>query len=308
MLGCSSFITNLILKPLTWQEPQQKVNRINGRAMTRSQLTLRSCKWISISSRNAAIFNRHADKDDFSDLYKKISYYCEKVMLNDMSESVKSRKVRFLEQIIESLNAFEKNNIPERCPDHSVLHEDDIDSDMELKEIIFLFHEIRFKRTCLSLDKRFLNELSKILKSKKCIEVYAGNGWLSDELRKNGINIRSSDLFTYPDEYYNFKRNVESKSAPEAAVDFIINLSNKDCGCILLAFPEGIKTELMIVFKCMQANPNCSIIAIGLDETEWSVDSWKFSNRLISQDMTEVLKYSPSRAMERVVLYSMVST
>ena len=296
MLGRLNLISHRFFNPLNWQEPQSEVNKINGRALTRNQLSLRDCKWKSIHSREVELYKSFDDESSFSELYETVSRYCEKLIQTEAGES---HIIEVLENIIDSLRAFEENDIPEKCPDFSHLQSDEKDDDFI--KIVKLFACIRRHRTCLSLDKTFVRKMAKFLKDKKCIEIYAGNGWLSDELKKQGINIEASDDFS-SSEYCWHVRDVTKKGALSAVKEFLKSLAQNEKGCILLAFPIFYPIYMKLIFDELTLHTNCSIIAVNMNERP--IRQWCLTQYLNCENMTNTLRYSPSNFGEQVMCYS----
>ncbi len=243
-----------------------------------------------------------SDLETFFNLHKAIEHYSTTLMDSPQSED-KRNKHNFLINIINCAESYRKKEIPEIFPDFSIL------SDEELKHpnIIYItdqFISICEKRSCVSLDKKFLGKLSLFLKDTKCIEIYSGNGWLTDELKKKSVEIIATDNYSFPKNHLPFVRMVTNQDAAEAVEQFVSQLSENDRGHILACHPSGKRHVLRDVFRHIINHSNCAIIAIGVHEQHWNFASWNLPDTLIKRDITKELEYTPFLAKERVVMYS----
>ena len=249
------------------------------------------------------------DRNLFKILYNNLSRYKERLSFSEHDPLIQS-KISCCEVITECLQSYEKNNVPAAYPDFSCFTEEELKTG-EVFEITSLFIHISRLRSCAALDKVFLDKLSNFLGNSQSIEVYAGNGWLTNELKKRSVNIEASDNFelfevdNFPD---NFIRDVSRLDAKEAAKRFIADLPEDEKGYIVISFPAGVYGQLIGVFEHACHHPGCSIIAIGLDENNWCFESWWLPNSLTRKDITDHLKYTPTPLKERVILYSFSSS
>ncbi len=265
------------------------------------------CKTIkeALSSKGDSLLDTFSDKVHFELLYKEVSSYKEKLLAGEESKS-KAEDLHLCVSVINCLHAYERGEIPAKFPDFSAIPEPSKCGD-ELLRIKTLFFLISSVRSCISLDEKFVNELSSFIHSGKAIEIYAGNGWLTHELNKRSVKIEASDRYVMTDRYgikREYGKCVSERNAEDAASDFVDVLSGDDRGFIIVGFPEGMIIDLMNVFRTISKHPNCSIIAIGLIEKEWDYQDWDVSSSLVKTDITEFLKYTPSTVGERVVIYS----
>ena len=162
-------------------------------------------------------------------------------------------------------------------------------------------------RSCVNVDQEFIDKMYKYLNDDTCLEVYAGNGWLSSELKQKGCSISATDSFSRMhragNEFSPFLRDVNKTKASDAVADFIGKLKDKEQGTILICYPEGDLEELESVFKAPAQNPNIRIIAIGAEH----LAMWVLPKNLSANDITETVAYTPSER-ERVIEYRFDAT
>ncbi len=250
----------------------------------------------------------HSDSHLFRKLHLDIISLQTKLADNRQASGAE-RKLALLESITQCLNSYHKGEIPIRFPDFSSIPEEDL-AGVDFENIRTSFQKITRVRSFTSLDEHFLNNLSRLLRGHKCIEVYAGNGWLSHELNKRSVEIEATDNYYYYEvlgRTREFIRKVRKISAHAATNRFTGELSESDKCYILISFPEGDRSELVGVFETASRHPNCSIIIIAIDEKAWKMQEWKSMQFFTRKDITSDLKYTPSPFKERAIIFSHVN-
>ena len=113
---------------------------------------------------------------------------------------------------------------------------------------------------------RFLQRLASRIGDAKCIEVYAGNGILSHELRNKSVSIEAFDNFS--SETHNesslasfYRKNVTLLGARKAVDKFSGELGSQR-GFVLMGFPVGDRETIRYVLETPTRNQNISIIAV----------------------------------------------
>ena len=209
-----------------------------------------------------------------------------------------------------SLKYYEKQKIPNIATDDSLPEKIfPTEEDRWLKEFMSTLtnqlFSIRIKRTYANLDRRFIRKLSEYLQNSPCLEVFAGNGWLTEELVKAGVNITATDDFSWFETNKlnkSFIRNVQQKSAFEAAVEFLKATENEPRATILISFPihDDPSTKLEKIFQfLLEHRPNLRIINIDAN-----LPAWQAPQNASATDLTERLNYTPSSIVgERVMEY-----
>ena len=205
------------------------------------------------------------------------------------------------------LESYETNNIPSRMPDLKKIEDLIEDGTGACKILCSKFESISNLRSCVNVDQEFIDKMYKYLNDDTCLEVYAGNGWLSSELKQKGCSITATDDFSRMHragkESSPFLREVNKTKASDAVADFIGKLKDKEQGTILICYPEGDLEEFKSVFEAPAQNPNIRIIAIGAED----MMMWVPPENLSANDITETVAYTPSKR-ERVMEYRFDAT
>lgn len=219
----------------------------------------------------------------------------------------KGKLIALFNLMVLCLEKIEVNEIPDKMPN---LHKTDeiINDETGLfQSICEKFEAIAHLRSCVNLDQEFVSKLYEYLGDNDCLEVYAGNGWLSSELKRKGCNVSATDSFLRFDreesKFFPFLRDVERVKASNAVSDFIGKIPEEVQGTILVCYPEGDLAELKSVFRAPLQKPNIRIVAIAAD----AAARWNMPDNLVSKDLTETLAYIPSRKSERVIEYRSAS-
>lgn len=205
------------------------------------------------------------------------------------------------------LESYETNNIPSRMPDLKKIEDLIEDGTGACKTLCSKFRGISNLRSCVNVDQEFVDKMYEYLNDDTCLEVYAGNGWLSSELKQKGCSISATDSFSRMHKAGNkfspFLRDVNKTKASDAVAEFIGKLKDKEQGTILICYPEGDLVELKSVFEAPAQNPNIRIIAIGAEGAIF----WVSPENLSANDITETVAYIPSGG-ERVMEYRFDAT
>ncbi|WP_230459935.1 hypothetical protein, partial [Sansalvadorimonas verongulae] len=217
---------------------------------------------------------------------------------------------QYLSDLLTTLEAYESQTIPEKAVDDSLIEDifpstEDSQLRNYLLELTGELSDIKIKRTFVNLDKCFIRKLAEYLQQSPCLEIYAGNGWLTDELVKSGANITATDNYSWFDSGdmgREFTRNVQKKSAYEAASDFAKATMSEPEATILFGFPihDDPSSKLDEIFQViLPRHPNMRIISIDANLPEWQAPQ----NAVVT-DLTERLNYTPySFIGERVIEY-----
>ncbi|MTI11923.1 class I SAM-dependent methyltransferase, partial [Sansalvadorimonas verongulae] len=202
---------------------------------------------------------------------------------------------QYLSDLQTTLEAYESQTIPEKAVNDSLI--EDIfpaKEDRHLKSCLYelsdkLF-EIRRKRSFVNLDSCFIHKLAEHLQQSPCLEIFAGNGWLTDELVKSGANVTATDDYSWYDTDYmsrEFVRSVQEKPAYEAASDFSEATMSEPEATILFGFPihDDPSSKLDEIFQViLPRHPNMRIISIDANLPEWQAPQ----NAVVT-DLTERL-------------------
>ena len=254
------------------------------------------------------------------DAIKKISMKVEEVMtkitqnipIKDGITIINKEKLLASLQLLQScLASFEKCEIPEKYPDFRDLENMIKDPSTYVKEeIVKTFERISGARSCVHIDKAMISKLALKLKDVHCLEVYAGNGWLSSELAKQGISIYATDNFQSDTNRISpFLRKVEDKDAYEEAVNFSCQHADGKTKAILLGFPAGSLNTLIKVILLPLFTKNVKIILIAAPKMYDLInENARFlliqnneqTDCLLSRDITNQTDYTPAIVGERV--------
>lgn len=121
--------------------------------------------------------------------------------------------------------------------------------------------------------------LAEYLKGKKCLEVMAGRGWLSLALRKFGIDIVTTDDFSWANdkpenEYYKAYTKMKypvtemiKKDAIEAVEQY-----GKDIDILIISWPWKDDTAYRTIKRLHELNKDALIVYIGFDTCEHTAD------------------------------------
>lgn len=114
---------------------------------------------------------------------------------------------------------------------------------------------------CL-VSESWVNELVKVLKGKKCLELYAGRGLLSYCLQSRGVSVKPCDDYSWIGSLANTFTSVENMDA----VDFIRKNKDEDIDYIIISWPPYEDHKIEEVTKEIKKYfPKCTIVYIGED-------------------------------------------
>ena len=146
-----------------------------------------------------------------------------------LSESVKIKNKELIISLFNlmqsCLESYEANELPERLP-YLNNSENLIEDETGLfQQLCDRFEKICHLRSCVNIDQEFIDKVHEYLDGDTCLEVYAGNGWFTSELKRRGCNISATDSFSRFDKekskFSPFLRDVRKVKASDAVADFI---------------------------------------------------------------------------------------
>lgn len=201
-----------------------------------------------------------------------------------LKEAVKT----FLEQVDEALSDYLAKNIPAVFPIFP-----DINFLYELNDLASLYGEFLNVSSCRShtvLDEEFLDSLSQELRGFVCLEVCAGGGLLSHELRARGVTISATDSFEYLDTGYQFKEftwDVKRQDAVSAVQSFMEKHPSSEPAALIIFYPSTARNDAPEMFKLFLTNPSNRVFALWGDR---KLDCLPESLYQVT-DRTESLRY-----------------
>ena len=246
------------------------------------------------------------DIDSIRQLKTQITDAIGKIHNNDRIEADVSSKMKLLDLLVtfqSCLNHFEGKQIPNKYPDYSRLGGmfNDPETVTLFSDIFSSFKKIADARSAARVDKAMITKLACYLKDCSCLEVYAGNGWLSSELRKKGVSIHATDNFQRDkDQSSHFLQDVKKSDALDATLKFLSDLPHGKEGVVLFSFSEGDYDTLLNITASPLIRKGIRVICI---EPPGRHELIRTSMELISTDITEAMSYTPSICGERVYEY-----
>ncbi|MFK0573203.1 hypothetical protein [Endozoicomonas sp.] len=239
---------------------------------------------------------------------------CE-IFFGDLNEKGKERfdasgnVRRTISQIRSFVGRFKEDKLPDVFPifiPERIVGKELLD---KLQALEIKFYDVYQKKSSVSLDCRFVESLARFIGKEECIEVYAGNGWLSHELKGKGVAIEASDNFSVG--YYKdgtdasfYRREVVVSCAIDSVERFSIKLSKGQKGIVLLGFPEGKFKSLHHVLTTPLRHRNIRVIGIGIgyniNNPEWK----KTPEGLNVRNITNEVCYTSCTRNEPVLEYT----
>lgn len=137
--------------------------------------------------------------------------------------------------------------------------EDAFNSDNRIKAY-YLQDELRQKGMYAVITWQWVKPLAKWIGDRRCLEVMSGRGWLSLALRSQGVNIISTDDYSWADtiQWGESVTEVERLDAIEA-----VNKYGKDIEILICAWPYMDDTAFRTISALHVINPDALIIYIG---------------------------------------------
>lgn len=136
------------------------------------------------------------------------------------------------------------------------------------------------------IDKTWTKKLSDFIGNKKCLEIMSGCGSLSKALKDNGINIISTDDFSWDgnsesnwNKYRNYWTDIENIDCIKA-----IEKYGKYVDYIIMSWAYMDDMAYKSLLKMREINPNCKMIVIGEDKYGCTADDDFFDNINIIDD------------------------
>lgn len=107
------------------------------------------------------------------------------------------------------------------------------------------------------VDKTWTKALAEELKGKKCLEVFAGRGWLSQALRDHGVDVTATSRFTAHDgSNAGLVTDVIDMSAIEAVQNF-------DFDFLIMGWPPASEDAALAVVEAVRCSRKFKIVFIG---------------------------------------------
>lgn len=176
-----------------------------------------------------------------------------------MKENDKFKKI-----IEEKFNILSQHKIPDTWTDafgKDMLDTIDMNLTMDLSAIIYRQKYIETYGFCL-VAKDWINELSQIIGSGKCMEIMSGLGLITYALQEAGINCFATDDFSYKNNPAWFSGdpwvNTECIDAVEAVKKY-----GAKCDYIICSVPYMDNTAYLSLMAMREVNPECKMIYIG---------------------------------------------
>lgn len=113
------------------------------------------------------------------------------------------------------------------------------------------------------LTHSWINTLVEYIGDKKCLEIMAGCGSLSKILKDKGVNIKTTDDFSWDgranwNNAKNYWIEIENKDAIESIKEY-----GKDVDFIVMSWAYMDNTAYECLLEMRKINPNCKMIFIG---------------------------------------------
>lgn len=107
---------------------------------------------------------------------------------------------------------------------------------------------------------KWINPLVEWIGKRKCLEVMAGRGWLSYALRQKGVDVISTDNFSWSNE-----RGWKEPLTEVIEADAIesINLFGDKVDLVFLGWPYMDDTAYKTIKRLHEVNPHAQVIYIG---------------------------------------------
>ena len=214
------------------------------------------------------------------------------VQLPDVQLTNKALLLETLERMSEALLSYKRGKLPQRLPCYNEAMQHFTGQWQAMTDLCGNFETIRVSRSTVQIDERFLDSFAGYLTGDACLEIYAGLGVLSHELRERNIDIEATDDFSFVPQLGMSEQNrvfgkvVKKMKASEAVKAFIEKLPPDRRATIIVAFPQGMRGELRRVFEVLSARKDLRIVGIGVDEKQW-----KLPQNLERKDLTEQLHF-----------------
>ena len=110
---------------------------------------------------------------------------------------------------------------------------------------------------------KWVNPLSEWIKSKRCLEVMSGRGWLSFALQKRGVKIKATDNFSWSEgrKHVNWEApltTVEKIDAIEA-----VKIHGKSVDVLFMSWPYMDNLAYQVIKTLYEINKKAVVIYIG---------------------------------------------
>lgn len=110
---------------------------------------------------------------------------------------------------------------------------------------------------------RWINPLVQWINGRKCLEIMAGRGWLSHALRLKGINVKSTDNFSWQGNdtlwgNLDTLTDIENIDAVDAVEKY-----GFESDIVICSFPQANDTAFRALKKLYEVNPNAMFVFIG---------------------------------------------
>jgi hypothetical protein len=109
---------------------------------------------------------------------------------------------------------------------------------------------------------KWINPLVNWIGNKKCLEVMAGKGTLSYALRQKGVNIITTDDFSWAKSGYHEWNETLTEVVNMDAVD-AVDKFGKDIDVLIMSWPYMDDTAFRVIKRLHEVNPSALIIYIG---------------------------------------------
>lgn len=110
------------------------------------------------------------------------------------------------------------------------------------------------------VSKDWIKPLAKWIGERKVLEVMAGAGWLSKALDEEGVNIISTDNYSWKNCTKQQIYNIEHYDASKAIAKY-----GKDVDIVIMSWPYMNNLAYRLIKKCYLVNKNIKVIYIGED-------------------------------------------
>lgn len=153
---------------------------------------------------------------------------------------------------------------------------DDASSEFTNSFISTSFRRVAIKSVGFTLlTNKFLNNLSKYIGERKCLEVMAGKGSLAKGLVDRGISVIPTDNFSWKE-----KLNLDDLWIDIENIDCLeaIKKYGKDVDFIIASWIPMDNTGYEMLKLMNEVNPNCKMIVIGEDKDGCTANDNFFDN------------------------------